>query len=450
MNDYDLIVIGAGSGGVRLARMSAEKGAKVAIVEARYLGGSCVNVGCVPKKLFVYGAQAGEAIEDGRGYGWIIPKDQIQFDWQTLLANKNSEIERLNGVYAKLIKDSGVDLFEGTGEIQDGHTVLVGGIEITADRIAISTGSWPFVPDIAGKEHIITSNEMFFLDELPGSLLIWGGGYIGLEFAGIMNGLGVETTVVYREDLVMRGFDTDVREFLTRELIKKGIQLLPNSNIEVVEKTGSGEYQVTLSDGTQVTTDVVMAATGRKPLIQGLGLENTIVQTDAWGNIRVNESFQTQEPSIYAIGDVIGTPQLTPVALAQAMALSDNLFSEGNKKVNYDLIPTAVFCQPNVGTIGLTEEEAKEKGLEITVFKSDFKPMKYSLAERNERCFMKLIVDSKTDRVLGAHIVGDEAGEIIQGFAVAIRTGATKADFDNTIGIHPTSAEEFVTMRSPT
>lgn len=447
MNDYDLIVIGAGSGGVRLARASAEKGAKVAIVESRYLGGSCVNVGCVPKKLLVYGAQSGEAIEDGRGYGWIIPKDQIQFDWQTLLANKNSEIERLNNVYGALLKNSNVDLIEGTGEIQDGHTVLVGDLEVTADRIAISTGSWPFIPDVSGKEHIISSNEMFFLDELPESILIWGGGYIGLEFAGIMNGLGVDTTVVFREDLVMRGFDTDVREFLTREMIKKGVQLLPNSNIESVQKLDSGELEATMVDGTTFTTDIVMAATGRKPLIDGLGLENTIVQTDAWGNIKVNEGFQTQEPSIYAIGDVIGTPQLTPVALAQATALSDRLFAGGEKSVNYDLIPTAVFCLPNIGTIGLSEDEARDQGYNVRVFKSNFKPMKYALAERNERCFMKMVVDADTDVVLGAHMVGDEAGEIIQGFAVAIRAGAKKSDFDNTVGIHPTVAEEFVTMQ---
>lgn len=447
MNDYDLLVIGAGSGGVRLARKSAEKGAKVAIVESRYLGGSCVNVGCVPKKLFVYASQAGEAIEDGRGYGWIIPRDQIQFDWQTLLANKNSEIERLNGIYEKLLRNAGVDIIEGTGQIQDGHTVLVGDLEVTADRIAIATGSWPFVPEVSGKEHIITSNEMFFLDELPESMLIWGGGYIGLEFAGIMNGLGVETTVVYREDLVMKGFDTDVREFLTREMIKKGIQLRPNSNIEMIEKSSDSEYDVTLTDGSVVNTNLVMAATGRRPLIADLGLENTIVQTDAWGNIKVNDFFQTQEPSIYAIGDVIGTPQLTPIATAQGMALSDHLFAGGDQKVNYDLIPTAVFSQPNVGTIGLSEEEARDQGYEVSVFRSDFKPMKYSLAERDERCLMKLIVDKNTDRVLGAHMVGDDAGEIIQGIAIAIRSGATKADFDNTIGIHPTSAEEFVTMK---
>lgn len=449
MNDYDLVVIGAGSGGVRLARQSAERGMKVAIIESRYLGGSCVNVGCVPKKIFVYAAQAGESIEDGRGYGWIIPRDQIQFDWQTLLANKNSEIERLNFAYENLLKNSGVDIIEGTGEIQDGHTVKVNEIEITADRIAIATGSWPFVPDVKGKEHIITSNEMFFLDELPETMLIWGGGYIGLEFAGIMNGLGVDTTVVYREDLVMKGFDQDVREFLTREMIKKGIQLLPNSNIDSIEKLDLGDLEVGLTDGSYITTGLVMAATGRRALTEGLGLENTNVQTDAWGNIKVNDGFQTQEPSIYALGDVIGTPQLTPIAMAQATALSENLFADGSKMVNYDLIPTAVFCQPNVGIIGLTEEEARDRGYDVQIFKSDFKPMKYALAERNERCLMKLIVDKETDKVLGAHMVGDDAGEVIQGIAIAIRSGATKADFDNTIGIHPTSAEEFVTMRKP-
>lgn len=446
MTDYDLVVIGAGPGGVRLARSSAQKGAKVAIVEERYLGGSCVNVGCVPKKLLMYGAQSGEAIEDGRGYGWIMESDQIRFDWPTLLANKDSEIERLNAVYARHLKSEGVDVIEGRGEIQDGHTVTIGSLEITTENIAIATGSWPFVPDIPGREHILTSNDMFSLEELPERLVIWGGGYIGLELAGIMNGLGVDTTVVYREDLVMKGFDTDLRRFLTNELLRKGLNLVPNNNVKSVVALSDGSFEVELSDGPALVADRVMAATGRKPLIEGLGLENTIVVTDTWGSIKVDDCFRTQEPSVYALGDVIGTPQLTPVAVAQAEALSRNLFARGCDKVDYDLIPTAVFSLPNVGSIGLTEEEASNRALDVTVFTTDFKPMKHALAERDDRCFMKLVVDAESDKVLGAHMVGDDAGEIIQGFAVALRAGATKADFDATMGIHPTCAEEFVGM----
>lgn len=448
MHDFDLLVVGAGSGGVRLARTAASLGAKVAIVENRYLGGSCVNVGCVPKKLFVYASQAGEHIKEAEGQGWKLDKDSVHFDWQTLLASKNSEIERLNGVYEDLLKGSSVELINGTAEIQTAHEVRVGNSFYTASNIAISTGAWPFIPDIEGKEHIQTSNEMFFLPELPKRMVIWGGGYIGLEFAGIMNGLGVDTTVVFREDLVMKGFDTDVREFLTAEMIKKGMTLRPESNIKKVFKRND-VYLVEMEDGSVIETDLVMAATGRRPMTDRLGLNNAGIELNEWGCIKAGPDFQTSVPSIYAIGDVIGTPQLTPVALAQATALAKNLFDQGSETVNYDMIPTAVFSQPNVGSIGLTEEEALDRGHSIEVYKSEFKPMKHSLSGQPDRCLMKLIVEAETDLILGAHMVGEDAGEVIQGFAVAMRMGAKKSDFDSTIGIHPTAAEEFVTMREP-
>lgn len=449
MYDYDLLVIGAGSGGVRLARTAASYGAKVAIVENRYLGGSCVNVGCVPKKLFVYASQVGEHLEDAEGQGWGLDKSSINFNWQKLLSSKNQEIERLNEVYGGLLEGSGVKLIRGTAELQTPHSVKVGGQTVSAERIAIATGAWPFIPDIEGKDHIQTSNEMFYLEELPKRIVIWGGGYIGLEFAGILNGLGVETTVVFREDLVMKGFDTDVREFLTREMVKKGIKLCPNANIAKVEKSGDSLH-VVLADGSEIETDMVMAATGRKPMLEGLGVENVGVELTEWGHIKVDPHFRTSVPSLYALGDVIGTPQLTPVALSQAMVLAENLFAGGRKMVEYSLIPTAVFSQPSVGSIGLTEEEALDQGYALEVYLSDFKPMKHALSGRNDRCLVKLIVQQGTGLVLGSHMVGDDAGEIIQGFAVAVKMGATKADFDRTIGIHPTSAEEFVTLRLPT
>ncbi|WP_375176845.1 glutathione-disulfide reductase [Marinobacter mobilis] len=445
---YDLIVIGAGSGGVRLARMSAQKGAKVAVVESRYLGGTCVNVGCVPKKLFVYGAHVSEELDDASGYGWQVPKDQIRFEWPTLVANKNAEIERLNGVYQRLLINSGVTIIEGSAALVDANTVEVAGQRYEAAQITVATGSWPVVPDLPGAEFILTSNEMFYLPQLPRHAVVWGGGYIAVEFAGILAGLGVDTTLIYRGDLFLRGFDHDVRHFMVDEMKKKGVRLKFGSTIESVESEG-GHYLVHLSDGSTLTTGLVMAATGRRALTDGLGLEALGVELEPSGHIRVDEHFRTAVPSISALGDVIGTPQLTPIALAQAMVLSRRLFGDGEGEMDYNNIPTAVFCQPNIGTVGLTEAEARDKGYEVTIYRSEFKPMKYVLTGRDERCLMKLVVDSESDRVLGAHMVGPDAGEITQGLAVAIKSGATKAQFDSTIGIHPTSAEEFVTMREP-
>jgi glutathione reductase (NADPH) len=446
--DFDLIVIGAGSGGVRLARMSAAKGARVAVIESRYLGGTCVNVGCVPKKLFVYGAHAGEDIEDAKGYGWSVPQEQVRFDWARLVANKNAEIERLNGIYGRMLDNAGVTIIDGTATLADANTVVVGGKRYSAKHITVATGSWPAIPDVPGKECMLSSNEMFYLPQLPRQAVVWGGGYIAVEFAGILAGLGVETTLLYRRDLFLRGFDGDIRQFMAQEMRKKGVDLRFGVTIESVENVDNA-YHLRLSDGTGLDTGLVMAATGRRALVEGLGLEALGVEMTSSGHVAVDEHFQTAVPSITALGDVIGTPQLTPVALGQGTVLSRRLFGDGQGEMDYSSIPTAVFCQPNIGTVGLTEEEAREAGHKLRIYRSEFKPMKHTLSGRDERALMKLVVDDKTDRVLGAHMVGPDAGEITQGLAVALKAGATKAQFDSTVGIHPTSAEEFVTMREP-
>lgn len=444
--DYDLFVIGAGSGGVRAARMAAGLGARVAIAEDRYLGGTCVNVGCVPKKLFVYAAQFSEAFASANGFGWTM--GEPVFDWSRLIANKNLEIERLQGVYHRLLENSGATIINGKARLLDAHTVLAGDTEYRAERIVIATGGWPFVPDIPGKQHIMTSNEMFFLDKLPKRIIIVGGGYIAVEFAGILNGLGVETTLCYRGSKFLRGFDEDVRNFLADEMTKKGVNLLFNTAIEAIEHTDNC-LSVKFSDNRELATDLVMYATGRTPNTQGLGLETVGVERDAEGAIQVNDNYQTTVPSIYALGDVTNRVNLTPVATAEAMALVNQLFGDKTTPVDYGNIPTAVFSQPSIGTVGLTEAEARERYPDIDIYKTSFKPMKNTLSGIDEKTLMKMIVVRSTDKVIGLHMVGPEAGEIIQGMAIAIRAGATKAIFDSTIGIHPTAAEEFVTMRQP-
>ncbi len=446
--DFDLIVIGAGSGGVRLSRMSAQMGARVAVIESRYLGGTCVNVGCVPKKLFVYGAHVNDELEGAAGYGWNVPTEKVTFDWPTLVANKNTEIERLNGIYGRLLEGAGVTVIEGTASLLDANTVEVGGQQYRAKHITVATGSWPVVPEVPGSESILTSNDMFFLPQLPKQAVIWGGGYIAVEFAGILAGLGVETTLIYRGELFLRGFDDDVRVFTAAEMRKKGIDLRFGVTITAV-KAEDSQYRVELSDGTAITTGLVMAATGRRALTDGLGLEALGVEYTESGHVAVDDHFQTSVPSITALGDVIGTPQLTPVALAQAMVLSRRLFGDGQGEMDYRHIPTAVFCQPTIGTVGLIESEAIAAGHSVSIFIAEFKPMKHTLSGSEERCLMKLIVDKETDVVLGAHMVGSDAGEITQGLGIAMKAGATKAHFDSTLGIHPTSAEEFVTMRQP-
>ena len=445
--DYDLFVIGAGSGGVRAARMAAGHGANVAIVEDLYFGGTCVNVGCVPKKLYVYASQFSESFSGAAGFGWSVGSQPI-FDWSTLVANKTKEISRLQSVYDNLLHNSGVHVINGRGTIVDAHTVMVADKSYTAERIIVATGGWPFVPDVVGKEHIVTSNEIFNLPVLPKQMVIVGGGYIAVEFAGIMHGLGVDVTIFERGDKVLRGFDEDIRDFLVVEMIKKGIKFMPNTNVDRIEQIGAG-FTVHTTTGETVTTDLVMYATGRVPNTKNLGLEKLGVALDKAGAIIINEDYQTNVPSIYALGDVTNRVNLTPVATAEGMFLVNKLYANKAGNVDYENIPTAVFSQPSIGTVGLTEAQAREKFSDIDVYKTDFKPMKNTLSGSSERTFMKMLVVRSTDKVVGMHMVGPEAGEIIQGFAVAIRAGATKAVFDSTIGIHPTAAEEFVTMRKP-
>jgi glutathione reductase (NADPH) len=444
--DFDLFVIGAGSGGVRAARFAAGFGARVAVAESRYLGGTCVNVGCVPKKLLVYGAHVEEELRQAKGYGWT--SGEPVFDWPTLIANKNREIERLNGIYRKLLVDSGVALLEGHARLVGGQHVEVDGQRYSARHILIATGGWPQVPDIPGAEHAITSNEAFHLEQLPQRVLVVGGGYIAVEFASIFHGLGAKTSLLYRRDLFLRGFDESLRVHLRDEMEKKGMDLQFNSDIRRIDKQPDGSLKATLADGRVLETDCVFYATGRRPMLDNLGLETTRVELDEKGFIRVDNLYRTTDPFVLAIGDVTGRVQLTPVALAEGMAVARRLFRpEEYRSLSYELIPTAVFSLPNIGTVGLSEQQAREKH-RVKVYESRFRPMKLSLTDSQERTLMKLVVDADSDRVLGCHMIGPEAGEIIQGLAVAMKAGATKRDFDDTLGIHPTAAEEFVTMRT--
>lgn len=445
--DYDLFVIGAGSGGVRCARLSGSMGAKVAVAEARFMGGTCVNVGCVPKKLYVYGSHMHEDFELAQSYGWTV--DGVQFNWQTLRDNKVKEISRLNGIYRSLLKNAGCDVFEARARVVGPNSVEVDGKTFTAKTILIATGGWPFKPEIPGIEHAITSNEFFDLDTLPERALVVGGGYIAIELACILHNLGVNTTLSYRRDLFLRGFDEDVRLHLRDELLKKGLNIIFNHDVTAIDKLDDQSFAVKDSQDNAAVYDLVLYATGRKPNVAGLGLETTAVQLSTNGAVQVDDHYKTSEDSIYAVGDVTDRVQLTPVALAEGMFVAHLLFGSGGNSVNYDSIPTAVFTQPPIGTVGLSEQDARAQGFDIQVFKSEFAPMKYSFSAEKERSLMKLIVDAKTDRVLGAHMVGPDAGEIIQGIGIAVGMGATKAQFDQTIGIHPTSAEEFVTMRIP-
>ncbi len=447
--DYDLFVIGAGSGGVRAARMSAGYGARVAVAEEFRVGGTCVIRGCVPKKLFVYASHYAELFEEAAGFGWRV--GAAEFDWPTLLENKDAEIDRLNGIYIKNLEASGAEILPHRAELVDAQTVLVDGREITAERVLIAVGATPFIPDIPGRAHAITSNEAFHLDVLPPSITIVGGGYIAVEFAGIFNGLGVETTLVYRGEEILRGFDDEVRTHVHTEMAKKGITIKTQNDISEIVQTGNG-YELTFADGTQAGTGLVMYATGRVPNTAGLGLENAGVKMGTDGEVPVDAYSQTNIASVYAVGDVTARAQLTPVAIREGAAFAETVYNDNPSTVDHSIIPTAVFSQPPIGTVGLTEAEARastQAGEGVDIYASVFRPMKHTLSGIEEKTLMKLIVCRETDKVLGLHIVGPDSGEMIQAFGVAVTMGATKAQFDATIAVHPTAAEELVTFKQP-
>ncbi len=445
VRDFDLIVLGAGSGGVRASRNAAALGARVAVAEERQLGGTCVNLGCVPKKLFVYASQVREQLHDAAGFGWSIPTPT--FDWPTLIAAKNAEIERLNRVYAKLLDDSGVTRFAGRATLIDRHTVRVGDEQISADHILIATGSVAWRPPIEGANLGITSDECFHLESLPKRLLICGGGYIAVEFAGIFHGLGVEVTQLYRGPLFLRGFDDDLRQTLAQAMRNKGIDLRFDRNVSNVRQDDTG-LRAQLNDGTEVACDALLFATGRVPNVAGLGLEQVGVRLGERGEIEVDAFSQTSVENIYAVGDVTDRINLTPVALAEGSAVATTLFGAGPCKADHSNVASAVFSQPEAASVGLTEAQARQQYDAVDVYRSRFRPLKNTVSGREERTMMKLVVDGQSDRVLGCHLVGPQSAEIIQAVAITLKCGTTKTQFDATIGVHPTAAEELVTMRN--
>lgn len=442
--DFDLFTIGAGSGGVRASRVSAGYGAKVAVAEERYFGGTCVNVGCIPKKLFSYAAHYREDFHDAAGFGWNAP--QPSFHWPTLVANKDKEISRLNGIYERILENAGVTILKDRATILDAHHVDCGGKTYSARHILVATGSWPTTPEFPGRELAITSNEAFFLPELPASIIVIGGGYIAVEFASIFSGLGVPTTLVYRGARLLRNFDADLGVRLAEEMTKKGVSIRFESDIATLKKAASGSIGVTYKDGSNSETGAVMFATGRKPNTRNLGLEAAGVRLGSGGAIEVDRYLKSSVDSIHAIGDVTDRINLTPVATAEGMALAKTLFREQPTSLDYENIPTAVFAIPNVATVGLSEEAARKRG-SVEIYKTGFRPLRHTVSGSDEKTFMKLVVDTASRRVVGAHMIGPDAGEIIQGIAIALKCGATKEQFDSTIGIHPTAAEEFVTLR---
>ena len=442
--DFDLFTIGAGSGGVAGSRRAGSYGAKVAICESVRVGGTCVLRGCVPKKLLVYGAEFADAFEDAAGYGWSL--GERRFDWRALIAAKDRELDRLNGIYVNMLKTSGVAIIEGHGKLVDPHTVEVAGKRYTAANIMIATGAWPELPKIPGIEHAITSNEALDLKALPRRILIVGGGYIAVEFAGIFRTLGAEVRMAIRADKLLRGFDEDVRIALGEEMTARGIEIHAHTHLDRIEKTPEG-FVATAHDGAKFAADTVMYATGRKPNTATLGLQALGIEVNKSGAVVVDQNSRTSLPHVYAVGDVTDRLNLTPVAIAEGRALAETLFNDNAMTVDHQTVPTAVFSQPPVGTVGLTEAAARGMYGAIDVYRTRFRPMKNTLSGRQERTMMKLVVDRQTDRVLGCHMVGRDAPEITQGLAIALKCGATKRQFDRTIGIHPTAAEEFVTMR---
>lgn len=445
--DFDYFVIGAGSGGVRSARIAAGLGARTAIAEARFFGGTCVNVGCVPKKLYTYAADANETFIDSHAYGWSWSQAPT-FEWKVLKRNKDREIARLNDIYENLLQQAGVEVFEAHARLEGPGKIRVGEQLISARHILLATGGRPRIPDIPGAQYGLTSDDIFALEKQPASVVIVGGGYIALEMAGIFSGVGTQVTIAHRGEQVLRGFDDDISTFMTAAMGSQ-LDLRMNTEVTGIEKTGEGAYRATYADGTSSECEAVVFATGRIPSTQSLGLESCSIRTSSAGAIIVDEQFTTSHPGIYAVGDVIDRIALTPVALAEGQLLARRLFGEPGDPVDYGLVPSAVFSHPQVASVGLTEEQARARYTQVTVFKSRFRPMKHTMTGRDQQTLIKMLVDSGSDRVLGIHMAGADAAEIMQGMAVALQAGATKAHFDATLGIHPTAAEEFVTLRTP-
>jgi glutathione reductase (NADPH) len=443
--DYDLLVIGAGSGGVRAARIAAGFGARVAIVEQDRVGGTCVIRGCIPKKLLVYAAHFREDFEDAAGYGWSV--GEPEFSWARLIANKNTEISRLEAVYVSLLEKAGATLVRGKARIVDANTVDVDGRRFTAKYLLVATGARPSLPRIPGVEHAITSNEAFELAALPPRIVIVGGGYIAVEFAGIFNGLGSQVTLSYRGMQILRGFDDDIRHHLAAEMAKKGVRILLHSDVERIERRKDGSLAARFAGAeAPVECDAVMYATGRMPNTRDLGLEEAGAELGEFGEVVVDRYSASSATSVYAVGDVTDRINLTPVAIREGHAVALTLFGGAPTPVDHIDVPTAVFSQPPVGTVGLTEAEAKERFAQLEIYRMTFRPLKATLSGRDERTLMKLVVDAATQRVVGAHMVGPDAPEIIQAVGIAVKAGLTKAQFDLTVGIHPTAAEEFVTL----
>ncbi|PLX35524.1 MAG: glutathione-disulfide reductase [Hyphomicrobiales bacterium] len=447
--DYDLFVIGAGSGGVRAARMSAQYGARVAVAEEYRVGGTCVIRGCVPKKLFVYASQFAEAFEDAAGYGWQVPKPS--FDWSALIETKDREIDRLNGIYIRNLKAAGVEIIPTRAELRDPNTIYLTGEDrvVTAATVLIATGAAPFLPtDVPGIEHAITSNEAFHLDVLPEHIAIVGGGYIAVEFAGIFNGLGVQTTLIYRGEEILRGFDDDLRRLLHEEMVKKGIDVRVMSDVASIGKSGD-RLDIELKNGDMLHADSIMYATGRVPNVKGLGLSEAGVEMGWNGYVVVDEYNRSSVENIYAVGDVTHRVNLTPVAIREGAAFAETVFNDNPVIVDYSDIPTAVFSQPEIGTVGLTEALARERYPDLQVFREHFRPMKHTLTGRDEKILLKLLVSGDSGKVVGCHFMGPDAGELVQLAGVAMKAGVSKADFDRTIAVHPSAAEELVLMRTP-
>lgn len=463
--DFDLFVIGGGSGGVRAARMAAQRGARVALAEASGqagLGGTCVNAGCIPKKLYGYAAHYATAQRESQGYGWEGPAARL--NWATLKANRARELARLNAVYADMLRASGVTLLEGSARLLDPHTLSLASLNadgspgqrtFSAERILIATGAAPHLPHFQGREHALSSTELFEIEPFPQRLLVVGGGYIACELASIFHGLGAQVTQLYRGEQILRGFDDELRHFLAAELLKQGLDLRLQAGVLSLERHADGLHAA-LEDGNTLVVDAVLYATGRRPNVQGLGLEALGVAQGPQGEIVVDARYQTSVPSVYAVGDVTAQLQLTPVALAQAMRLVEHLYGpdpnrpgHSSPAPDFDLVPTAVFTHPCLASVGLSEAQARQRYGQVSIYRSEFRALRHTLSGSSERTLIKLIVNDADDRVLGLHMVGAEAGEIVQGFAVALQAGATKAVFDATLGIHPTAAEEFVTLRTP-